>query len=122
MHGHAIHQEKEATKIFTENSSEQAPHSASQSGIGYKSPAHFGALIAAKPRILDMIRDATTAGILPEQPLLARLSALMESATAAFFDALDDDAERPTARLYLQKAAQAADEYPVATPKERSNR
>ena len=35
-----------------------------------------------------------TDGLLPEQPLLARLSALIESATAAFLDALDDS-EKP---------------------------
>ena len=60
-------------------------------------------------RIVDMIRDATAAGLLPEQPLLARLSALIESATAAVVGALGD-AGRPTARLYLQKTAKAADE------------
>ena len=46
--------------------------------------------LAAKQRILDMIRGATRARLLLEQPLLARLSALIESATAACFDALDD--------------------------------
>ena len=52
-----------------------------------------------------MIRGATTAGLFPQQSLLARLSALIDSATAAFLDA-----ERPTAGLCLQEAAQAADE------------
>ena len=72
-------------------------------------PAHFRALIAAKPRMLDMIRDATAGGLLPEQPLPARLSTLIEFVDTAFLDAFDDS-ERPTARVYLQKAAQAADE------------
>ena len=56
-----------------------------------------------------MIRGATSADLLPEQPLLAWLSALVESASVAFLDALDD-AEKPTTRLYLQKAARAAEE------------
>ena len=76
-------------------------------------PAHLGALIAAKPRILDMIRGATTAGLLPEQPLLARLSAPIESATAAFLDVVDD-AERYTSRLYLQKASPSSGRVVVA--------
>ena len=94
VHGHAIVQEKEAAKIFeevgqrslerlfpgfTEDSSEQATLSTSQSGIGQKRardvarPAHLRALIAAKSRILDMVRDATTPGLVPEQPLLSAL-------------------------------------------------
>ena len=55
-----------------------------------------------------MIQDAATAGLLPEQPLSARLDTVIEAATAAFLDALDNS-EKPKARLYLQKAAQAAD-------------
>ena len=43
------------------------------------------------------------------QPLLVRLDTLIETATAAFFDALDDF-EKPTAMLYLQKEAQAAND------------
>ena len=85
-------------------------HSAGQAGIGYKRaadvarPAHLGALIAAKQRILDMIRGATSAGVLPAQPLLVLLVA-----TAAFVDALDNS-EKPMARLYQQEAAQAAND------------
>ena len=56
-----------------------------------------------------MIRGAAAAGLLPEQPLLARLDASVEAASAAFLGALDDS-ENPTAQVYLQKAAQAADE------------
>ena len=124
-HGHTILQERDAAKIFDEvgerslerlfpgftgDSSEQAAHSAHQVWVT-KGPLMLpaGALIAAKPRILDMIRGATTAGLLPEQPLLASMSAELKSATATFLDVFDD-AERPTAWLYLQKAAQAADE------------
>ena len=53
-------------------------------------PPHLEALIGAKPRILDMIQGAATAGLRSEQPLLARLDTLIEAATAAFLDALDD--------------------------------
>ena len=56
-----------------------------------------------------MIRDATTAGLLTEQPLGARLDNLVEAASTASLDTLDDG-EKVTAQLYLQNAAQAADE------------
>ena len=75
---------------FAVDNSEQAALSAGHSGIGYKRsvdvarPAHLRALIAAKPRILDTIRGAATAGLLPEQPLLARLDTSVETASAAF--------------------------------------
>ena len=68
---------------FTDDRSEQATLSAGQSVIGYKrarntaGPAHFEALIAAKP-----------------------------PATTTYLEAFD----RATAKLYFQKAAQAADE------------
>ena len=73
---------------------------------GYKrarevaSPAHLGALHTA-----DSGHDSRQS----KQPLLARLDILIESATAAFLDDLDDS-EKPTAKLYIQKPAQAADE------------
>ena len=100
---------------FTEDSSEHAAPSAGQSGFGSDKsvdvarPAHLGALMAAKPRILDMNRGAATVCLLPEQPLPARLDTLVGTASTALLDALDDS-ENPTARLYLQKAAQAAAE------------
>ena len=93
-HGHTIlYEEEEAANTFhevgqrslerlfpgfTEDSSEQAALRAGQSGIGYKRsvnaarPAHPGAFVAAKPRILDMIRGAATAGLQPEESLSAR--------------------------------------------------
>ena len=49
----------------------QATPSAGQSRIGFErardiaAPAHLGALIAAKPRIQGIIRDAVEAGLLP---------------------------------------------------------
>ena len=130
MHDHAILQEKRAAEIFdefgqkslgrlfpgfTEDILEQATLSVGQSGPGYKrardiaGPAHHGALIAAKPPILDMIQDAATAGVPPKQTLFTRLDAATEAAVTAYLDALDG-AERATAKLYIQKAGQAADE------------
>ena len=50
-----------------------------------------------------MIRDATNEG------LVGALGALVEDASAAFLESLDDS-ERATAHLYLLKAARAADE------------
>ena len=113
VHGHNNLHERQAAIIFdevgrkslgglftrfTEDTSEQAALSASQSGIRYRRarnvacPAHPGALRPAKPSILCVIRGAGTVRLLPEQR-----------------DALHDS-ENATARLYLQKAAQAADE------------
>ena len=83
VHGHPILHEDEVAKTFevgqrslerrsprfTEDSTEQAALSAGQSVVGYKRsadvarPAHFGALIAAKPQILDTNRGAATAGL-----------------------------------------------------------
>ena len=100
---------------LTEDSMTQATLSASQSGIGFKrardiaAPAHLGALIASKPRIQGMTRDAVLAGLLPEQLLETRLSEAIETATSTSLSALDND-EQATARLFIQKAAQAADE------------
>ena len=69
----------------------------------------LGALIAAKPHIQGMIRDAVLAGLLPKQLLETRLSEAIETATSTYLSALDDD-EQATAQLFVQKAAQAADE------------
>ena len=93
----------------------QATLGASQSGIGFKrgrdiaAPAHLRALIAAKPRMHGMIRDAVLAGFLLEQLLERRLSEVIDTATSTYLSALDND-EHATARMFIQKAAQAADE------------
>ena len=100
---------------LTEDSMTQATLSAGQFGIGFKrardidAPAHLGALIAATPRIQGMIRDAVWAGPLPDQILEARLSEVIETATSTFLSALDSDGQA-TAKLYVQTAAQEADE------------
>ena len=68
----------------------QATLSACQSGSGFKrardfaAPAHLGALIAAKPRIQAVVRDAVRAGLLLEQILVARLSEVIETATSTY--------------------------------------
>ena len=56
-----------------------------------------------------MIRDAVWAGLLAEQILEARLATVIETATSTYLSALDDE-DQATAKLYVQKAAQAADE------------
>ena len=92
----------------------QATLSAGQSGIGYKrardiaARAHLGALIAAKSRTQAMIQDAVIAGLLSKHLLETRL-AVIETATSTCFGALDNE-DKATAKLYVQKAAQAADE------------
>ena len=72
-------------------------------------PAHLGALVAARPRIQAMMQDVLTAGLLPKQPLETRLAAVMETATSTYLEALGGE-DRDAAKLYVQKAAQAADE------------
>ena len=67
-------------------------------------PAHLGALIAAKPRFQAMMQNALTAGLLPKTH-----PAVTETATSTHPGALDDE-DRATAKLYVQKAVQAADE------------
>ena len=76
-----------------------------QESARHRSPA----LIAAKPRVQGMIRDAVLAGLFPEQLLETRLSEAIETATSTCLSALDND-EQAAARLFIQKAAQAADE------------
>ena len=56
-----------------------------------------------------MIQDALTAGLVLQQPLEARLDAVIATATSTCLEALDEE-DRATAELYVQKAAQAADE------------
>ena len=56
-----------------------------------------------------MIREAVWAGLLPGQILQTRLSEVIETATSTYLSALDSD-EQATSKLYVQKAAQAADE------------
>ena len=130
VHGHTILEEQSAAAVkneigqrsfervfpgLNEDSMTQATLSASQSGIGFKktrdiaAPAHLGALIEANPRVQGMIRDAVLAGLLPEQVLETRLSEVIETATSTYLSALDSDAQG-TARLFIQEAAQAADE------------
>ena len=70
-------------------------------------PAHLGALIAAKVLIQAMIRDAVLAGFFPEKILEARLTEVIETATPVYFSASYKN-EQATAKLYVQKPAQAA--------------
>ena len=56
-----------------------------------------------------MIQDAVWAGLFPEQILEARLSEVIETAASTYLSSLDSD-EQATAKLYVQKEAQAAEE------------
>ena len=97
---------------LTEDSMTQATLSAGQSGIGFKgardvaAPAHLKALIAAKPRMQEMIQDAVWAGLLPQQILEARLSEVIETATSTCLSALDND-EQATAKLHVQSSGRS---------------
>ena len=57
-----------------------------------------------RPRIRDMIRDATIAELMAAQPLLSRLDDLGETASAAFLDTLDDHG-RSTEHLLPAKSS-----------------
>ena len=108
--------------LSNEDSMRQATLSAGQSGIGCKrardiaAPAHLRALIAAKPRIQAVIQDAVWAGLLPEHLLETRLAAVIGTATSTCLSALDDE-DQATAKLYVQKAAQAANNWRTAGTK-----
>ena len=71
--------------------------------------SHLGALIAATQCIQPMTQDAVTACLLPKQPLETRLAGVIETALSTYNDALDDE-DKATAKFYVQKAAQAAEE------------
>ena len=130
VHGLDILQERRAADVYdeagrrslerllpglTDDSITQATLRAGQLGIGIKrahdiaAPAHLAALIAAKPRILAMIQDGVTAGLLPKYPLEERLNAMIATPTSTYLAALDETDEA-TAKLFIQKAIQAADE------------
>ena len=121
VHGHTILEAQSAAEVFdeigqrslerifqglTEHSMTQATLSAGQSGNGFKrardiaTPAHLGALIAAKPCI-----QATRRSLGRPEQILARL---IETTTSTDHNALDDE-DQATAKLFVQRAAQAAD-------------
>ena len=78
-------------------------------------PAHLGALTAAKPRTQAMIQDAVWAGLPPEHHLETRFPAVIETGTSTHLGALGGE-DKATTKLYVQKAAQAADEaWPQTT-------
>ena len=100
VHGHTILQEKRAAEInggvgqrsserlfpgFTEDSSEQAPLSAGQPGIGYK---------WARSSLVKMQRCKMQSQVafLPKQLLVTRLAAVIEAATA-YLEAWDGEEE-----------------------------
>ena len=56
-----------------------------------------------------MVQDAVTAALLPKHPLETRPVAVIDTATTTYLEALDDE-DKATAKLYVQKAAQAAEE------------
>ena len=66
--------------------------------------------MAAKPRIRAMIQDGVTARLLPKNLLETRLAAVIETALSTYLDALDDEDKATAKLLYVQKAAQAAEE------------
>ena len=75
------------------------PHSAPANQVMVtKDQWMLPSVIAAKSRIVDMIRHAAAAGFLPVEHLSARLYTPVEAASAAFLDALDDTGN-PTAML-----------------------
>ena len=61
----------------------------------------------SQPRLIW--EPSSQPGFLPEQLLETRLSEVIETATSTYLSALDND-EQATAWLFIQKAAQAADE------------
>ena len=130
VHGHTILEEQSADGAYdeigqrslerlfpglTEDSTTQATLRAGQPGIGFKgardisAPAHLGPLIAAKARhpLYDPRLQSGRAFCLSRS--WRRLSKVVETATSTYLSALGQR-RQATARLYVQKAAQAADE------------
>ena len=117
VYGHMIMAEEKAPKNFqvgqgslqrlfpgfTEDSAQQATFTAGQSGTGCERsvniarPAHLGAGVPVRPRIKDMIWDATTLRLVAAQSILTRLDDLVEIAS-----------EGHSARVLAKKAAQVA--------------
>ena len=109
VHGHTILTEEATAKTFdavrqeslerlfpgfTEESTEQATLSGGQSWIGLQGQLMLlakppRAMIAARPKIRDMIRDATIAGLLSKQPFVAHLDDSVETASPAFLEIFD---------------------------------
>ena len=126
VHGHTNLDEEEAAKLVMQLVKDLPK------GFSQGSPR----TIRGKPRSTTANQELVTQGqlMLPEQHscsrtaasghdsrcshsgftskhlLLARLDAIIGAATAVNFEALDDS-EKPTARLYLRKAVQVADEF-----------
>ena len=73
-------------------------------------PPHLGALIAAKPRILDTIRGAATAILLPEQPLLRSWTHKLRLPPPSSSTTLTTLRNPPLNCTCKRKTAQAADE------------
>ena len=100
---------------LTEDSMTQAKLSAGQSRIGFQESArHRGSGTLRSSHRSQTARPGngprrSLCRPSPEQILEARLTEVIETATSTCPSALDND-EQATAKLYVQKAAQAADE------------
>ena len=127
VHGNTILHEQRAAEVYDEigqRSLEQLfpgltedkrPSAQASSELGSKEREtsllrHTWALSSQpNPASRPWSKDAVWAGLLPEQILEACLSEVIETATSTYLSSLDSD-EQATAKLYVQKAAQAGNE------------
>ena len=124
VHGHTILHEEEAAKTFDEigqrsldrlsqvvpRTIQSKPSSVPENqGLVAKKKNPWTSPVQHTSEQSLQTNGAATAGLLPEQPLFARLDAFVEASSAAFLGALEDSENR-TATLHLQKAAKLADE------------
>ena len=98
VHGHTILNEETSAKTFADvgrrslgRLSRTASHAQRRSVRNWFqevsrccSQVYLGALVATRPRIRDMVREATIAGPLPEQPLVPHLDNLIDTVPTAF--------------------------------------
>ena len=130
VHGHHLAENGGATNKFddvgrrslerlfpglTSEGYEQASLGARESGLGWRlaqdvaRPAHLGALVAASPRVKDMVRACASAGLLPADLLETRLDSLIATAEASYYSVLDE-VEKVKAEEFLRRAKAAAEE------------
>ena len=128
VHGHQLAEQGGATATFdgvgraslerlfpgiTAEGHVQATLSAKESGLGCRQasdvarPAHLGALLAACPRVKDMLKECIVAGLLPVDQLENQLDGLIAAAEVSYLSELDES-ERVKAEDFLRRAKVAA--------------
>ena len=92
----------------------QATLSAKEAGVGFRQasdvarPAHLGAFVAACPRVKEMIKSCTVAGLLPVSQLENQLDEQIAAAEVSYLGVLDE-IEKVKAEDFIRRAKAAAE-------------